>query len=433
MRKIALLISFFVFFLSPAGAKDYPQVFQIVADDCSQGPRRVQTGFLAEGYDGILTALHGVVDCNIFHARPTVGDPVSGLEIVKVDVERDVALLGSDSFDVSDYSVLPVGPIPEQGDKLRVVGYPQALLDQHRIDLTLESNRKYLENLLPSNDQSLIQDLLIRASPAIGISILSLTGDIQPGHSGAPILDLKDRVIGIGNGGLKGGTVGIGWGIPIDSLDLVEKNDRQTRISTLRKQSLTLLFDITSAVELSFSAKPEMVKPGSEVILELSKKIKSGLVFLGDRGPLPKRTLDGGEKIIITVPGDMKSGFYHIEIRQGGMQILSENKVKVENWIDSFNFYIRPQNAKTGSDVTLHLNYPAPSRYFQIFIKGNYGRVDRKLYRKETLGGGRQIIVTIPDDIMDSKYYIELKSGRRSFTAPVYVDKPRSHRAPPAN
>lgn len=433
MRKIALLLLFSALFLSPAGAKDYPQVFQIVADDCSQGPRRVQTGFLAEGYDGILTALHGVVDCNDFHARRTVGEPVSGLEIIEVDVERDIALLGSESFDVSIYPVLFVGPIPEEGDKLWVVGHPQALLVQHRIELFLESNSKYFENLLPSDDQSLIQDVLIRASPAIGTSVLSLTGDLQPGHSGAPILDQKDRVVGIGNGGLKGGTVGIGWGIPIGSLELLEKSKRQTRISTLRKQSPTLLFHITSAIELSFSAKPQIVKPGNDVILELNKKIESYLVFLGDRGPLPKRTLDGGEKIRITVPGDMKSGFYHAEIRQGGIQILSENKIKVENWLDSFDFYVRPQNAKTGSDVTLHLNYPAPSRYFQIFIKGNYGRVDRKLYRKETLEDGRQIIVTIPDDITDSQYYIELKSGRRSFTAPLFVDNPRVHRAPPVN
>ena len=226
-----------------------------------------------------------------------------------------MALLGSNNFDVSDYPGLPVGPIPEQGDKLWIVGYPQALLDQHRIDLTLESNDKYFENLLPSNDPSLIQALLTRASPAIGTIVLSLTGDIQPGHSGAPILDLKDRVVGIGNGGLKGGTVGIGWGIPIGSLNLKEKRLRQTRISILRKQSPTLLFDITSAIELSFYAKPEIVKPGNEVSLELNKKVKSCLVFFGDRGPLPKKTLNGGEKIVITVPGNMKSGIYHVQIR----------------------------------------------------------------------------------------------------------------------
>jgi hypothetical protein len=362
-----------------------------------------------------------------------VGDPISGLEIVKVDVERDVALLSSDSFEVSNYSTLPVGPIPEEGATLWVVGYPQAVLDQHRINLTLESNGKYFEELLPSNDQSLIQDLLTRASPAFGISVLSLLGDIQPGHSGAPILDLKDRVVGIGNGGLKEGKVGIGWAIPISSLILIEKDDRKRRIDLLVKQSPTLLFDITFAEELSFSLKPEMVKPGSDVILELNKKIESGQVFLGDRGPLPRKTLYGGEKIVITVPGDMKSGLYHVEIRQNGMQTFSANKVKVENWLDSFNFKVLPQNAKTGDNVTLHLNYPAPSRYFQIFIKGNYGRVDRELYIKETLEGGRKLVVTIPDDITDSKYYIVLKNGRRSFTAPIFVDNPKVRRAPPAD
>ena len=41
---------------------------------------------------------------------------------------------------------------------------------------------------------------------------------MQPGHSGAPIIDREGRVLAIGNGGLKSGTIGQGWAIPVAKL-----------------------------------------------------------------------------------------------------------------------------------------------------------------------------------------------------------------------
>lgn len=63
-------------------------------------------------------------------------------------------------------------------------------------------------------------EVVDRGSPLYNAKVLSIQGEIEPGHSGAPILDSKNRVLAIANGGLKGGTVGICWAIPINQVHL---------------------------------------------------------------------------------------------------------------------------------------------------------------------------------------------------------------------
>ncbi|MCP4545439.1 MAG: trypsin-like peptidase domain-containing protein [bacterium] len=424
MRK---LVTFLVLYLSLpalAPAADLPQVFQIVADKCSHGSRRVQTGFLADGYSGLITSLHGVFGCDSILARRTTGEKVfDGLIIEDVDIENDAALLRSIDLAAIALVGLPTGSVPPPGAKLRVIGHPQALLVQHRIDLTLESATKYLEDMLPPSQETL-QLLLSRASPAVGILVLSLTGDIQPGHSGAPILDAEGRVVGIGNGGLMGGTVGIGWGIPLAQLQLRPKEERQARLAMLQQQNPTLLFDFAVAQEFSFSASPHKTKPGAEVILHFNESIRATYsVYLDKRGPLPR--IEEGKKVVITVPGDMASGEYYVEVRQGGRRILSTNKVTVDNWLDTFSFFVTPKRVQTGQKVILHLNHPDAAGRFHIFIKGHYGRIRSRLSRKATLASGSQIVVIVPKDLIDFEAYFELNAEGRQYTAgPVCVDNP---------
>src|SRR5690606_27943222 len=50
--------------------------------------------------------------------------------------------------------------------------------------------------------------------PLPNARIYRISSIIQPGHSGAPILTSSGKVIGIADGGLRGGTARINWAMP---------------------------------------------------------------------------------------------------------------------------------------------------------------------------------------------------------------------------
>jgi len=387
---------------------------------------------LVEGYDGLITALHGVVDCESRVARRVEGElSFENLEIVEVDVRNDVALLSSSRLAAANLPRLSKGSVPKPLAQLWVVGHPVSLLVQYRMGLTLESADKVLADLIPEGEEKL--KLKYRASPSVSAPVLSLTGHLQPGHSGAPILDDQGRAIGIGNGGLKGGTLAIGWGIPLSEVRLSSKDSRLTLLNDLKKENATLLFDFVTYDEFKFSVSPKRAKPGQDITLTLSPPIRDKYeVFFGTRGPLPKRVQSEGSKVVITVPGDTSSGDYYLEIRYGGRQVKSDDKVYIDNWLDRFSFSVSPKQVKTGQDVRLYLSDSYHS-LFKIFVYHKYARQRFRVYSKATLDGGRVIVVMVPDNLTDGDWFFEMQFGSRRYTAgPIFVDNPRVHRAPPA-
>jgi S1-C subfamily serine protease len=112
--------------------------------------------------------------------------------------------------------------MPKSHDIVSIVGHPLQFKKQHTVSgIFVESNSKNLSDLVV--DPTSRNELVDRKSPSLDSKILSLVGYILPGHSGAPILNQVGQVVGIGNGGLKSGTVGIGWGMPIQEINPVSR------------------------------------------------------------------------------------------------------------------------------------------------------------------------------------------------------------------
>ena len=73
-----------------------PHTYRIKAAGCIHEPTQRQlTGFRMKGKRGIVTALHGVVDCDSISAvtDDTSAPYFNDLRIREVDIERDSALL----------------------------------------------------------------------------------------------------------------------------------------------------------------------------------------------------------------------------------------------------------------------------------------------------------------------------------------------------
>ena len=220
-----------------------PYVFRIEISDCTYSPdTRNQSGFGINEGDvvGIVTALHGVADCAEITATAGDGTTFVDLEPLKVDIDRDVVLLSSSELESSSIDGIDILSVPAitEGDSLRVIGFPinlDAPLPTENITLRGLTG---LVNLIPDD---IIGPVYKRSSPNIDIQVLSLEGHLLPGHSGAPVLDQNNNLIGIGNGGLEAGTVEISWAVPWSQIEWQTISSMPTeyvnRYNTLRDSS----------------------------------------------------------------------------------------------------------------------------------------------------------------------------------------------------
>ncbi|MCH8961020.1 MAG: trypsin-like peptidase domain-containing protein, partial [Bacteroidetes bacterium] len=195
-------------------------IFRIKVFECAAKPyERELTGFLVSGYDGIITALHGVAGCR---KRGAVGaDKKHGfpdLQLTQVDIDRDLALLeATERPKKEEMSRLPKLKPSPPGDpdrlsELRVIGFPLT------VNTVLTSRLQIRDDLYTSwhdTNSDAIGVLSDRGSPDLDVQMLNIEGHFLPGHSGAPVLNGKGQVVAVANGGLALGYAEISLAVPI--------------------------------------------------------------------------------------------------------------------------------------------------------------------------------------------------------------------------
>ena len=220
MRTIPLACLLLLLFLPVTGEAQQQYIYLVKAARCTSAPaERALTGFRVHGVRGIITALHGVADSQTITVMGLKGQPGNSLvTIYEVDVAHDLARLSSPEFERMRAEGLEIaaGMDWKARTSVRVIGYPLNIdLEALTLPLTIgEPPIKVLGHLVNDRTRSLLQ---ARNSPSPGIAVLYLVGPLHPGHSGAPILDRNNRVIGVGDGGLQQFSE-IGWAIPFQGL-----------------------------------------------------------------------------------------------------------------------------------------------------------------------------------------------------------------------
>jgi hypothetical protein len=226
-----------------AAQSDYrPAIFMVEASDCVSLPLlRTQTGFLLEGAPGLVTALHGVAGCATVSARQPDRNNIThkGLRPRSVDVERDVVILAGPTLPTAGGLTPHPTSLPGPG-AVRVIGHPAGISGLWEMELQLASRTLMPLSMVVTQDLS--QAVAKRASPGINIEVLGLNGNLQPGHSGAPILDSSGRVLGVASGGLASGSLGIGWAIPLSRVQWAEASVRQREMDSLAWNEPALVF-----------------------------------------------------------------------------------------------------------------------------------------------------------------------------------------------
>lgn len=256
MKKYRIAVLFIVFllqnpFMSFSQSDIFKYIYRIRILPKNQKNYIIQTGFKVNEKAGIFTALHGVINHeNIVGKQDGKADIPLRLE--SVDIAKDIAYLLPNSptnFDGLEMNTR----ILTIFEDVYVTGFPANLpqLEQKQVKIGNPKISKLSSFLEATYKESFKQ----RKSPDIEQLVIRIHGPILKGHSGSPITNSQNQVIGMISGGIPEG-VQTSWCVPLDNLDLRNASSWEIRArldSDDLKNNIRQLFDITE----DFPSPPE--------------------------------------------------------------------------------------------------------------------------------------------------------------------------------
>ncbi|MDU9006832.1 S1 family peptidase [Sedimentitalea todarodis] len=178
------------------------------------GSEMAATGFAWNDKMHVVTALHAVAGCEERLVKKENGK-LTTADIESVSLVADLAYLKLNN----DIGLQPAEVVSEltttRGDYF-TWGYPHGILESFGAQTHFASGQKGgLTTLLALRGVEQLEGLFKgQHYPRKDTSILRVTSTLQPGQSGAPIINDQGLVVAIADGGLLGGFKGINWSIP---------------------------------------------------------------------------------------------------------------------------------------------------------------------------------------------------------------------------
>lgn len=171
------------------------------------------TGFCWQNAMYVVTALHAVAGVDEIKVIKNDGKYTTA-KVVRVLLEADLALLQlTATLGLKPLALAEVNP--NAGKSYTIWGFPHAVYkiqdNEVRLSRSLEST-PILNDIIHGDD--LKYQLEKQKYPSTKAKILKIGSTIQPGQSGAPLFTSDGRVVGIADGGLRGGTALLNWGMP---------------------------------------------------------------------------------------------------------------------------------------------------------------------------------------------------------------------------
>ncbi len=175
------------------------------------------SGFLWPDDQHVVTALH-VVDS----AQNVVGHVVNAqgkieashpLKVERVLKSADLVLLRLPQPLARPFLALNTN-LPAVKQSMDALGFALNSPGASTTEVKRRFGGDRLSAILPPKVLATLTDY-----PSASLEILNLEGNLVPGLSGAPLLDSRGQVVGVANGGLEEGAIGICWGIPAKHLE----------------------------------------------------------------------------------------------------------------------------------------------------------------------------------------------------------------------
>lgn len=209
------------------GARVIQSLVKIVAVCGDSGSARIGSGFVWGAQRQVVTDLHVVVGCTMpvsvlyFVRRPDgLGQTARPATVTRVLRAADLVLLTvTDPPDAPPLQIAPKPPAAEQ--QVAAWGFPLGVEAPIDTKLQVTFANDLFPQLASTLDDAARAELTELHFPALDSEVLHLSGPLQPGDSGAPVVDAAGDVVGIGSGGLQQGAASISWAMRARYLSLL--------------------------------------------------------------------------------------------------------------------------------------------------------------------------------------------------------------------
>ncbi len=285
------------------------------------------TGFCWQDPLYVVTALHAVAGVTEIKIYKNDGSSTTA-KVVKALLEADLALLKL----ASDLGLKPLALAEvnvNAGKSYTIWGFPHAVNkiqdNEVRLSRSVETS-PILDDIINGDD--LKYQLEKQKYPSTRAKILKIGSTIQPGQSGAPLFTSDGKVVGVADGGLRGGTALLNWGMPA--------NYYVPRLST-SQDIIPNTVSMQSSLYSSSTTIPEDATD-EEVNEIIEEEAKENTIYIGDQSITKSWTADF-EEITATMSEEDKASLLEA-IKLNGIDMS-------DTWYDIYEDY------NTGATISI--------------------------------------------------------------------------------
>jgi S1-C subfamily serine protease len=372
MRKLIAVASCLILLASPGHAQEtkpdaMPGVLASlvkIISVCGANEARIATGFVWGPDRAVVTDLHVVVGCQppytvlYFQSNngrlmqvareATVAHVLRAADLVMLKVTNPPP--DAPPLQLADHSVAP-----EQW--VEAWGFPLGVEAPINVRLQVTFANALFPDLSSTLDEQARAQLGALHFPDLTAKVLHLSGPLEPGDSGAPVLDSSGRLVGIGSGGLQAGASSISWAMRAEYL-------------TALAQSSDTVPNVGSASALfAYATRPAAVLTGaaaspSAPLVPAPASVACGGVALTDSGARPLSQLYQTDKVRARIAGMARAfGVAELELASAPFQVWIEPRsgativVPAEAKLEPGDPYCRADIAGAGNSLLVRLGH----------------------------------------------------------------------------
>jgi S1-C subfamily serine protease len=210
-------------------------VLSVSSSDCADKQTREATGFVWNKPNAVVTALHVVAGCTKLTVKFGESGGMWPATVDRVLKKADLALL---TITAPELPAMVTSDAQLQPDEdLWTWGFQRGAPTPSERRFQKLRGSKTLRDFV---SKDVADEIKSSGMPDLDTEIVYISGLVQ-GLSGAPIVNASGAVVGIGDGGLNGGSYGINWAIPQKYLsELLNSSDNSAAVRNMNTQQFSL-------------------------------------------------------------------------------------------------------------------------------------------------------------------------------------------------